>query len=263
MNLTRMHRQAGIAHLTLARPETRNAFNAEMIAELQAHLLALSSDASLRLLILDADGEHFSAGADLAWMQASSKLDPEANRHDAGTLSAMIDTLYRLPCPVLAVVQGSVMGGAIGMVAACDIVLAAADSRWALSELRLGLAPAIIAPYVMAAVGARAFTQLALSARRFSAQEALNHGLVHAVHAREQLATALQAQVASLLQTAPQASRTAKALIRRLHPGPSAADRQQCIEVIAQLRTAAEAQEGLEAFFQRRTPAWGTICANS
>lgn len=263
MNLTRRQQQAGIARLTLARASTRNAFNAEMIDELQTHLDALSQDSHLRLLILDADGEHFSAGADLAWMRASVTLDAAANRRDAATLSTMIDTLYRLPCPVIAVVQGAVMGGAVGMVAACDIVLAADDSRWALSELRLGLAPAIIAPYVMAAVGARAFTQLTLSARTFSAQEALSCGLVHALHRQDELTTALEMQVAALLQTAPQASRAAKALIRRLHPGPQPSDRAHCVEVIAQLRTAPEAQEGLQAFFQRRTPVWGVACTNS
>ncbi len=257
------YEQEGVAHLVMQRAATRNAFDGEMIAQLHEHFCQLQNDPHVRLLVLRAQGEHFSAGADLHWMRASLHLDAQANRDDARRLSDMLSALYAIPCPVLALVQGAAMGGALGMIAACDLVIAEEQSCFALSELRLGLAPAIIAPYVLRAVGPRIMTQLTLGAGVFDAQRALAYGLVHELSPAAAMTARLQKQIDSILQTAPAASRAAKALLRRLHPGPNEDERRLCIDTLAQLRTAQEAQQGMQAFLEKRQPAWSPSCANS
>ncbi len=231
----------GVATLWLNRPDKHNAFNAEMIAELIQALHQLAADDSLRFVILRGRGKHFSAGADLAWMQASAKLDYAANLHDAHELGELMNLLYHLPCPTLAVVQGAAFGGAVGLTACCDIAIGASDALFSLSEVRIGLAPAVISPYVVQAIGERA-RELGLLAECYPLAELENE---------------LEQWIATLLLNSPQAMRETKALLHGVGSGVlSDALRQRTESVIAGIRISDEGQEGLNAFLQKRTPAW-------
>lgn len=247
----------GIATLWLSRPDKNNAFNAEMIAELIVALRQVSADDSVRFLILRGRGKHFSAGADLAWMQASARLDYAANLRDAHELGELMSLLYHLPCPTLAVVQGAAFGGAVGLTACCDIAIGARDALFSLSEVRIGLAPAVISPYVVQAIGERASRRYAISAERFDGERARELGLLAECYPVEQLDDAVQQWVANLLQNSPQAMRASKALLQDVGSGVlSEALRQRTESVIAGIRVSAEGQEGLNAFLEKRPPAW-------
>ncbi|WP_454255019.1 gamma-carboxygeranoyl-CoA hydratase [Pseudomonas sp. Marseille-Q8238] len=247
----------GIATLWLSRPDKNNAFNAEMIAELIVALRQVSADDSVRFLILRGRGKHFSAGADLAWMQASARLDYAANLRDAHELGELMSLLYHLPCPTLAVVQGAAFGGAVGLTACCDIAIGACDALFSLSEVRIGLAPAVISPYVVQAIGERASRRYAISAERFDGERARELGLLAECYPVEQLDDAVQQWVANLLQNSPQAMRASKALLQDVGSGVlSEALRQRTESVIAGIRVSAEGQEGLNAFLEKRPPAW-------
>lgn len=247
----------GIATLWLSRPDKNNAFNAEMIAELIVALRQISADDSVRFLILRGRGKHFSAGADLAWMQASARLDYAANLRDAHELGELMSLLYHLPCPTLAVVQGAAFGGAVGLTACCDIAIGAREALFSLSEVRIGLAPAVISPYVVQAIGERASRRYAISAERFDGERARELGLLAECYPVEQLDDAVQQWVANLLQNSPQAMRASKALLQDVGSGVlSEALRQRTESVIAGIRVSAEGQEGLNAFLEKRPPAW-------
>lgn len=247
----------GIATLWLNRPDKNNAFNAEMIAELIVALRQVSANDSVRFLILRGRGKHFSAGADLAWMQASARLDYAANLRDAHELGELMSLLYHLPCPTLAVVQGAAFGGAVGLTACCDIAIGARDALFSLSEVRIGLAPAVISPYVVQAIGERASRRYAISAERFDGERARELGLLAECYPVEQLDDAVQQWVANLLQNSPQAMRASKALLQDVGSGVlSEALRQRTESVIAGIRVSAEGQEGLNAFLEKRPPAW-------
>ncbi|MDD1508678.1 gamma-carboxygeranoyl-CoA hydratase [Pseudomonas sp. CNPSo 3701] len=247
----------GVATLWLNRPDKHNAFNAEMIAELIQALRQLSADDGLRFVILRGRGKHFSAGADLAWMQASAKLDYAANLHDAHELGELMNLLYHLPCPTLAVVQGAAFGGAVGLTACCDIAIGVSDALFSLSEVRIGLAPAVISPYVVQAIGERAARRYALSAERFSGERARELGLLAECYPPAELEGELEQWIATLLLNSPQAMRETKALLHGVGSGVlSDALRQRTESVIAGIRISEEGQEGLSAFLQKRTPAW-------
>ncbi|WP_437882777.1 gamma-carboxygeranoyl-CoA hydratase [Pseudomonas sp. LRF_L74] len=247
----------GFATLWLNRPQKNNAFNAEMIRELILALDAVAADPGLRFLLLRGRGTHFSAGADLAWMQQSARLDYDANLADAHELAELMYKLAGLKIPTLALVQGAAFGGAVGLVACCDVAIGAEDALFALSEVRIGLVPAVIGPFVVQAIGPRATRRYALSAERFDGREAQALGLLAQTCPADELPALAERWVATLLSNSPQAMQVSKALLREVGSGAgSPALRQYTEQTIARVRVSAEGQEGLSAFLEKRTPAW-------
>lgn len=247
----------GVGRLTLNRPRVHNAFDDALIARLSAALLALEADRRVRVVVLAATGKSFSAGADLAWMRRMAGYSREENLEDARALAGLMSTLDRLAKPTVALVQGAAFGGGVGLVACCDIALAAETARFALTEVRLGLIPAVISPYVVAAIGTSAARRFMLTGERFSAAEAKRLGLVHEVVAATALEEAGRRLVAALLEGGPEAQRAAKALIFEVAARPR--DRtlvEATAARIADLRAGAEAREGLAAFFEKRPAKW-------
>ncbi len=247
----------GVARITLTRAERRNAFDAGTVAQLHAAFDQVAVDDSLRLLILQAEGPVFCAGADLRWMRAMADLSPAANLTDAQGLADMLWALARLPLPTLACVQGDCMGGGVGLVAACDLALACDTAGFALSEVRLGLIPATIGPHVIKAIGPRAAQALMLTGERITAERAQALGLVHRCCPAADLPAELEATVKQMLRNGPTALRAAKQLVQGLADRPfDEAARDWTAQRIASLRASDEGREGVQAFLQRRPPAW-------
>lgn len=250
----------GVGYLILNRPERHNAFNAEMIAALEqaCHALGARSHDEVRVVVLAARGASFCAGADLEWMKAAAAQDEQDNLQDARQLAAMLHALANLPKPVIACVQGAAYGGGVGLIAACDMAIATEDAVFALSEVRLGLIPATIAPYVIAAIGARQASRYMLTAERFSAHDAQAMGLVHEVVVNAPaLDVRLQSLLKLLLANGPQAMAACKHLIATVSDQPmSAALMEETAQRIAAIRATDEAREGMAAFFERRKPRW-------
>jgi methylglutaconyl-CoA hydratase len=249
--------ERGFATLWLNRPEKNNAFNAEMIRELVSAIDLVQADKTLRFLLLRGRGKHFSAGADLAWMQQSAKLDFDANLTDARELAELMYGLYHLKLPTLAVVQGAAFGGAVGLVACCDMAIGAHDALFSLSEVRIGLAPAVISPFVVKAMGERATRRYAMTGERFSGARAQELGLLSETYAAAELDNALQSWLDTLMLNSPQAMRASKDLLREAASASlSPALRRYTENAIARIRVSPEGQEGLNAFLEKRTPAW-------
>lgn len=247
----------GFATLWLNRPEKNNAFNAEMIRELILSLDAVQDDKSLRFLVVRGRGKHFSAGADLAWMQQSATLDYNANLNDARELAELMYNLYHLKVPTLAVVQGAAFGGALGLIACCDMAIGAGDVQLSLSEVRIGLAPAVISPFVVQAIGERAARRYALTAERFSGERARELGLLAETYPADSLDEALAGWIDNLLLNSPQAMQTSKELFKEVGSGAlTPALRRYTETAIARIRVSAEGQEGLNAFLEKRKPSW-------
>ena len=247
----------GFATLWLNRPEKNNAFNAAMIRELILALDAVGEDKSLRFLLLRGRGKHFSAGADLAWMQQAAELDYNANLNDARELAELMYNLAALKIPTLAVVQGAAFGGAVGLVSCCDMAIGAEDSLFSLSEVRIGLAPAVISPFVVQALGERAAKRYALTAERFDGHRARELGLLAETCPAAELDTQAEAWIANLLLNSPQAMRASKDLLREVGSGVlTPALRRYTESAIARIRVSAEGQEGLRAFLEKRQPSW-------
>ena len=247
----------GFATLWLSREDKNNAFNALMIRELIVALDQLAEDASLRFVLLRGRGRHFSAGADLAWMQQSAQLDFNTNLDDARELGELMYALHRLKAPTLAVVQGAAFGGALGLISCCDMAIGAEDAQLCLSEVRIGLAPAVISPFVVKAIGERAARRYALSAERFDGRRARELGLLAESYPASELDAAVEQWVAGLLRNGPQALQATKDLFNAVGSGtPTPALRRYSEDAIARLRSSAEGQEGLRAFLEKRSPAW-------
>jgi methylglutaconyl-CoA hydratase len=247
----------GVARLTLDRPEKHNAFDDALVRELTAALARLDGDAAVRVVVLTGAGASFSAGADIEWMRAMAAYGAEQNRADALALASLMDSLYRLSRPTLARVNGPAFGGGVGLVACCDIVVAASNARFAFTEVRLGIAPAVISPYVVGAIGAREARRLFLTGESFDAEHARVIGLVHRVVDAQALDAAVDEVVGALLQGGPAAQAAIKRLVDRVARGgdPSAL-RDETAELIARLRASPEGQEGLGAFLAKRAPGW-------
>jgi methylglutaconyl-CoA hydratase len=248
----------GVIRLTLDRPEVHNAFDEDVIAQLAAAFAALAARADVRVVVLAAAGPTFCAGGDLNWMRRAAALGPDGNRADAVVFGGMLKALAELPQPTLALVQGNAFGGGLGLIAACDVALAVRGARFALTEVRLGLAPAVISPHVVAAIGARQARRYMLTAETFDADEARRIGLVHEVVATpETLEAAAAALVGRLRANGPAAMARTKALIRAV--AGRAIDEALVAEtaaLIAELRASPEGREGLAAFLGKRKPAW-------
>ena len=259
MNTLRVSRDGPFARINLARPEARNAFNADMIAELRATFegLATAPPDALRGVVLAGDGSIFCAGADVEWMRASIGLSVDENERDAAAMQAMFNVIDACPVPVIARVQGAAMGGAMGLCAVADIVVATAATSFGFTETRLGIIPAVISTFVLPKIGESQARALFVTGQRFDAERARAIGLVHEVAGDE---AALDARVEELLDelraAGPMAARAAKALVRDLRTvGPEDA-RRHTVRQIAQQRTSPEGQEGLSAFVEKRPPRW-------
>ncbi|WP_126443882.1 enoyl-CoA hydratase/isomerase family protein [Sulfuricystis multivorans] len=249
---------AGVGIVTLNRPERHNAFDEAMIDELSEALLSMASDPAVRVVVISSIGKSFCAGADLGWMQRAANYDFEQNRRDAGMLAEMLRRIAECPKPVIARVQGPAYGGGVGVIAACDIAVATFEARFALTEVKLGLIPAVIGPYVVNAIGERYARRYMLTAEVFSAAEAYRLGLIHEMVADEAaLDAAVGEWVEAILKNGPQALGEAKALIRAIAGQPySAALIADTVERIARVRVSPEGQEGIAAFLEKRSPNW-------
>ena len=249
--------ERGIASVTLDRQDKHNAFDDGVISELRDAFKALRADESVRVVVLRGAGKHFSAGGDLAWMRRMAEYDYGHNMKDAEELAGMLQDLYRLPMPTVAVVQGAAFGGAVGLVSCCDMAIAAERARFALSEVRIGLIPATIGPYVVRAIGERAASRYMLTGEAFDAGTALRLGLVNETCADDDLEGRAAALTDELLMGGPQAQRAAKDLVRSVTGAEmnSALIEDTCAR-IAHIRVSEEGQEGLSAFLEKRAPAW-------
>lgn len=251
------HHPQGHATLWLNRPARHNAFNAQMIAELLQALEQLHGNDRLRLLVLRGRGRHFSAGADIEWMREAAELDYAANLRDAEALGELMYRLYQLPMPTLAVVQGAAFGGALGLIACCDLALGAEDAQLSLSEVRIGLAPAVISPYVVKAIGERATRRLAISAERISGEQARALGLLTETAPADAMEVLLERWVTALMGNSPQAMRESKALVQEASRHSLTPElRRHTEQSIARIRVSPEGQEGLRAFLEKRPPNW-------
>lgn len=244
----------GIATVTLNRPQARNAFDARMVTGLCDIFGHLAADPKVRGVVLSGAGPVFCAGVDLTWMAASSS--EQARIGDAELLMRMLRAIEECPAPVVGRIQGAAFGGGLGLVALCDIALASEDARFALREVRVGLVPAVIAPFLLRKVGVSHVQRLALTGEPFTAPVARDIGLVHEVVPARDLGPATDDLVAQLLQAAPRAARETKALLRRLPALSEAEGRAFCIESNARVRGTEEAREGLRAFVEKRPPSW-------
>jgi methylglutaconyl-CoA hydratase len=247
----------GFATLWLNRPDKNNAFNAQMIRELILALDAVQADTSLRFLLIRGRGKHFSAGADLAWMQQAAELDYNTNLDDARELSELMYNLARIKVPTLAVVHGAAFGGALGLISCCDMAIATLDAQFCLSEVRIGLTPAVISPFVVQAIGERHARRYALTAERFDGARAREIGLVAECFPVEHMDEHVASWVDNLMLNSPLAMRAGKDLLREVGNGAlTPALRRYCENAIARIRISAEGQEGLRAFLDKRAPTW-------
>ena len=248
----------GLARVTLNRADVHNAFNPDMIAALTDAFAGFAENTAVRAVLLTGAGRSFSAGADLGWMKAAAGFSGQENREDALRLSAMLSTINDCPKPVIAVVHGAAFGGGVGLTAVADMTIASRDAKFSLSEVRLGLTPATISPYVLAAIGARAARRYFLTAERFDAEAAFAIGLVHSIAADRDAAIAeAEVMVDEILKNAPGAVADAKGLIADFAGRPIGQEiRTATAERIAARRGTDEAKEGITAFFAKRPPAW-------
>ena len=246
-----------VAEVWLNRPEVRNAFNDDVIAELTQVFTSLSQDDDLRVIVLGAHGKAFCAGADLNWMRAMADYSWEQNRADAQKLADMLWTLYQCPVPIVGRVQGDCYAGGMGLAAVCDVLVAADAVTFCLSEARLGLLPATIAPYVMRALGEQASRRYMVTAERFSAAQAHALGFVHELCSADQLDAKVAQLVATMVANSPKAARACKRLVRDVGSAPLSAElRADTALRIADIRCSDEGKEGLQSFLGKRKPGW-------
>jgi methylglutaconyl-CoA hydratase len=252
-----IEKACGVATLWMNRPERHNAFDAALIAELTKTLGELETDETTRVVILAGRGASFCAGADLAWMKACGEADFEQNLDDARRLAELLRRLAQLPKPTIARVQGPAIGGGLGLAAACDICVAATDAFFAASEVRLGLIPSVIGPYLLRAIGARQASRYILTGERIGAAQAQRLGLAHEIAPPETLDAKIEEIATALSRGAPRALASAKLLLREIaHRPPDDALRDDTARRIAEIRAGAEAREGVAAFLEKRPPSW-------
>jgi methylglutaconyl-CoA hydratase len=249
--------QAGVATLVLSRPEVRNAFNDEVIAELTQAFGALGARADVRCIVLAASGQAFCAGADLNWMRRMADYTREENLADAAQLAEMLRVIYTCPKPTVARIQGDVYAGGVGLVAVCDMAVSVDTANYCLSEVRLGLFPATISPYVIRAMGARAAHRYFLTAERFDAREAHRIGFIHSVVAADALDARVAELTQALLSASPDAVKACKRLLQDVAGRDISAELiDRTVQGIADIRASDEGKEGVQSFLQKRKPSW-------
>ena len=258
MSEVEIAREGAVARVTLNRPQLHNAFDEALIQGLADAFAALGADPAVRAVLLTGAGKSFSAGADLNWMKRAAGYDEERNRADARTLELMLRTLDECPKPVVALVNGAAIGGGVGLVAACDIAIAAEGAQFATSEVRLGIVPAVIAPFVVRAIGPREARRWFLTAERFGAAEARRIGLVHEVVPADRLEERGAAMAVELLKGGPAAQAEAKRLVQLVRTMPQGGSilAEATVAMIADRRASDEGRDGIGAFLEKRKASW-------
>ena len=247
----------GIAQVTLNNPDKHNAFDDQMIIELTNAFNALAANTSVRIMLLKSEGKSFSAGADLDWMKRMASYSYQQNLNDARALAAMLKALHQMPIPTIARVQGAAFGGAIGLISCCDIAVASSKASFALSEVKIGLVPSTISPYVIAAIGERHAKRYFMTAERFDTNTALQISLVHEAVEEQFLDDKVEQLITAILSNGPEAVVAAKQLVFAV--SGKAIDSsliEHTCEVIAGIRVSAQGQEGLSAFLDKQKPHW-------
>ena len=247
----------GVARVRLNNPDKHNAFDDEIIGELTEAFIAIADNSNVRVMVLASEGKSFSAGADLEWMKRMASYSYDENLRDASALALMLKTLNEIPQPTIARVQGATFGGAVGLVSCCDMAVAASAASFSLSEVKIGLVPATISPYVIAAIGQRAARRYFVTAERFDAHRAMEIGLINEVVDAEQLDQEIHRLIDALLANGPEAIITAKRLVFDI--ADKVIDQQlidSTCETIAAIRVSEQGQEGLQAFLEKREPHW-------
>ena len=252
-----LKREKGLAIITLNRVDKRNAMNGAMIRELDETLQQLEDDPATKVILINGNGEHFCAGADISWMKTLGSMSAEENLRDAEALATLLYRFYECSKPTIVLSHGTVLGGGIGILSVCDIAIAADNCTFGFPEVKIGIAPSTISPYVLAAIGARAAHYYFLTGTRFGAEEALRLGLVHQVTEAAHLYQTGHALAQTLLQNGPNALTAVKQLIHhvayeKITPGLI----KYTANHLAALRSSKEAQEGLNAFLEKRAPQW-------
>jgi methylglutaconyl-CoA hydratase len=251
-------RAGPVAHVVLNRPEVKNAFDDVLIKEMSGALEAIAHDDSIRVMVLTGDGNVFSAGADLNWMKKVAGYGFEENVEDALIFARMLESLYRLPKPTIARINGACIGGGVGLVSACDVAVAVPDAKFALREILLGIAPSAISPYVLRKIGERYAHDYFLTGRTFDANRAREIGLVNEVVERELLDAEIDVWVKRFLHAGPKGIAATKKLINRVAWSSIEDVQEYTARTIASLRGSDEGREGFAAFFEKRRPDWDT-----
>lgn len=257
-----LERTGALARITLNRPQVHNAFDDALVAALQAALDEVAADERVRFILLTGAGKSFSAGADLNWMRGMAGASEPANRADSLRLATLMRTLNFFPKPAIARVNGAAYGGGVGLIACCDIAIGVQGAKFSLSEVKLGLVPAVISPYVIAAIGARHARRLFITGEIFEAGHAASIGLLHEAVAPDELDAAIDRALHLLSKGGPLAQREAKHLALRaggMDAGAAAAMDERNAELIARLRVSEEGQHGLSAFLDKRAPRWAAM----
>jgi len=252
----RLERDAAVTRVILNRPEVRNAFDDVLIEELTRAFRAVAADPEARVVVVSGDGPSFCAGADVAWMRKAGTYSRKKNEADARRMARMLRAIDLCPRPVVARVHGHAIGGGVGLIAAADVAIAAEGTVFSLAEVKLGILPSVISPYVLRAIGPRQARDLFLTGDRFDAAHALRIGLVHRVVAAGELDAACQSKIDSLLTSGPQAVSVAKRLIEQVSGKNPDQAMPLTVRTIAQRRASAEAKEGLTAYLEKRAPSW-------
>ena len=243
-----------VARITIARPDRKNAFDAELITQLTAAVTAVPADA--RCVVLGSEGDTFCAGADLAWMRSMAGYSLEENRADSGALADLFAALDALPMPIVARIQGDAFGGGVGLVAMADIAVAVEEATFAFTEVRLGILPAVVSPYVVRKIGPSFATAAFVSGIRFDSHRAFATGLLHSVVDAGQLDPEIDRFVDAILAGGPEAVKAAKRLVREVEGRSPAEVRDLTVDRIAGARVSAEGQDGMRAFLEKRAPKW-------
>lgn len=257
MEFIKLTTENGIGILSLNRPEKRNAMHGLMIEEILKGLHLLAQDESVRIVVVNGNGENFCAGGDIAWMQKMALAADHENVEDAALLAEMVYQLYAFPKPTIALVHGATMGGGMGLVSACDIAIASAESSFSLSEVKIGITPSVISPYVIAAIGERNAHYYFLTGERFNAETAEKIGLIHQIVASSELMDRGLGLANNMLKNSPNAMFEAKFLLKHIARKEITEELiQQTAAHLADMRRTDEAQEGLKAFVEKRAPVW-------
>ena len=247
----------GVARVTLNRPNVHNALDEKMIEDLSQAFLDLGQDPSVRAIVLTSKGTVFSAGADLNWMKRVAGFTKAKNIKDAKKLARLLEIIDTCPKPTIACVQGAAFGGGVGLIAACDIAICAEDAIFCLSEVKWGLIPAMISPYVINAIGQRQARRYVLTADRMSASDGLRLGLIHQVVGEGELGATVESLAVSILKGSPEAIKASKELIRFVESRPiDKSIHEETARRIASIRSSVEGREGIDAFLTKRTPSW-------
>lgn len=250
-----LKKEGSVLTITLNRPELRNAFNESLITELTQVFEQLHQNKDTRVVILEGAGKAFSAGGDLNWMKASIHYTKDQNREDAMKLSRLLDLMNTLPLPLIGKVHGAALGGGMGLVSVCDVVIATEDTLFGFTEVRLGLIPAVIGPFVMAKIGESRIRALFLTGERFPASKAYAMGLIHQIAANQnELESQCQTMTRSFLENSPQAICVAKQFIQKIKTLSHADQNNLAVDTLAEIRVSPEAQEGIKAFLEKRKP---------